>query len=58
MGLEMRSTDAKGRISLPEAFADATAIIEQMSENEFVLLAVDPMRLFFPLSTIRSAGKP
>jgi hypothetical protein len=34
MGLETRSTDAKGRISLPKAFANATVIIEQVSENE------------------------
>jgi hypothetical protein len=29
-----RSTDAKGRISLPKAFANATVIIEQVSESE------------------------
>lgn len=34
MGLETRSTDAKGRVSLPKAFANATVIIEQLSENE------------------------
>ncbi len=34
MGLETRSTDAKGRVSLPKAFANATVIIEQVSENE------------------------
>ena len=34
MGLETRATDAKGRISLPKAFANATVIIEQVSENE------------------------
>jgi hypothetical protein len=34
MGLETRSTDAKGRISLPKAFANATVVIEQVSENE------------------------
>jgi hypothetical protein len=34
MGRETRSTDAKGRISLPKAFANATVIIEQVSENE------------------------
>jgi hypothetical protein len=32
--LETTSTDAKGRISLPKAFANATVIIEQVSENE------------------------
>jgi uncharacterized protein (DUF1778 family) len=34
MGLETKSTDAKGRVSLPKAFANATVIIEQVSENE------------------------
>ncbi len=34
MGLETRSTDAKGRVSLPKAFANATVIIEQVSDNE------------------------
>jgi hypothetical protein len=34
MGLETRSTDSKGRVSLPKTFANATVIIEQVSENE------------------------
>jgi hypothetical protein len=34
MDPETRSTDAKGRINLPKAFANATVIIEQVSENE------------------------
>jgi hypothetical protein len=34
MGIETRSTDAKGRVSLPKAFANATVMIEQVSENE------------------------
>ncbi len=34
MGLETRSTDAKGRVSLPKTFANATVIIEQLNENE------------------------
>jgi hypothetical protein len=34
MGLETRTTDAKGRICLPKAFANATVIIEQVNENE------------------------
>ncbi len=34
MGLETRSTDAKGRVCLPKAFANATVIIEQVNENE------------------------
>ena len=34
MGLEARSTDAKGRVCLPKTFANATVIIEQLNENE------------------------
>ncbi len=34
MGLETRSTDAKGRVSLPKGFANSTVIIEEVSENE------------------------
>jgi hypothetical protein len=34
MAVQTRSTDAKGRVSLPRAFANATVIIEQLSENE------------------------
>jgi hypothetical protein len=34
MRLETRSTDAKGRVSLPKSFANATVIIEQISETE------------------------
>ncbi len=34
MRLQARSTDAKGRVSLPKAFANATVIIEQVNENE------------------------
>lgn len=34
MNTETRSTDAKGRISLPKGFANATVIIEQVSETE------------------------
>jgi hypothetical protein len=34
MSLETRSTDAKGRVSLPKGFANSTVIIEQVSENE------------------------
>lgn len=32
--METRSTDAKGRVSLPKAFANATVIIEQVSDTE------------------------
>ena len=34
MCMETRSTDAKGRICLPKAFANATVIIEQVSDTE------------------------
>jgi Protein of unknown function (DUF1778) len=34
MGLNIKSTDAKGRVSLPKAFANATVIIEQVNESE------------------------
>jgi Protein of unknown function (DUF1778) len=32
--METRSTDAKGRICLPKAFANATVIVDQISESE------------------------
>ncbi len=32
--METRSTDAKGRISLPKSFASATVIMEQVSDTE------------------------
>jgi hypothetical protein len=32
--MEMRTTDAKGRVSLPKAFANATVIVEQISDTE------------------------
>lgn len=34
MHMETRTTDAKGRLVLPKAFANATVIIEQVSETE------------------------
>jgi hypothetical protein len=34
MDMETRSTDAKGRICLPKAFANSTVIIDQLSETE------------------------
>jgi Protein of unknown function (DUF1778) len=34
MRMLTRSTDAKGRICLPKAFANATVIIDQVSETE------------------------
>jgi Protein of unknown function (DUF1778) len=59
MGLETRSTDAKGRVSLPKAFANATVIIEQVSENELRIrkasvIPVDEMRFSEETPTILS----
>jgi hypothetical protein len=34
MASETRTTDAKGRVCLPKAFANATVIIEQVSDTE------------------------
>jgi hypothetical protein len=34
MEMETRSTDSKGRICLPKAFANATVIIDQVSDTE------------------------
>ncbi len=34
MSVETRLTDAKGRVCLPKAFANATVLIEQVNENE------------------------
>ncbi len=34
MHTEIRTTDAKARLVLPKAFANATVIIEQVSETE------------------------
>jgi uncharacterized protein (DUF1778 family) len=37
MDRQTRTTDAKGRIYLPKAFANATIVIEQVSETELRL---------------------
>ena len=34
LATETRTTDAKGRVSLPERFASSTVIIEEVSETE------------------------
>lgn len=34
MSIETRTTDSKGRLVLPRSFANATVIIEQISETE------------------------
>jgi Protein of unknown function (DUF1778) len=49
MDMETRSTDAKGRICLPKAFANATVIIDQLSDTELrirkaVILPQDDVR--------------
>jgi Protein of unknown function (DUF1778) len=49
MDVETRSTDAKGRICLPKAFANATVIIDQLSDTELrirkaVVIPADEVR--------------
>ncbi|SIO62777.1 Protein of unknown function [Singulisphaera sp. GP187] len=49
--METRSTDAKGRLSLPKAFANATVIIEQVSDTELrirkaVVIPEDEVRFY------------
>ena len=34
MKVETRTTDSKGRLTLPKSFANATVIVEQVSETE------------------------
>ncbi len=34
MDAETRTTDAKGRVTLPKAFANATVLVEQLSDTE------------------------
>ncbi len=51
MDMDTRSTDAKGRISLPKAFANATVILEQISDTEIrirkaVVIPEDEMRFY------------
>jgi len=51
MDMETRSTDAQGRVSLPKAFANATVIIEQVSETEIrirkaVVIPEDELRFY------------
>jgi Protein of unknown function (DUF1778) len=49
MDVETRSTDAKGRLCLPKAFANATVIIDQLSDTELrirkaVVMPADEVR--------------
>ena len=51
MDMETRSTDSKGRVSLPKAFANATVIIEQLSDTEVrirkaVVIPEDEVRFY------------
>ena len=51
MEMETRSTDAKGRICLPKAFANATVIIDQVSDTELrirkaVVIPEDEVRFY------------
>ena len=51
MDMDTRSTDAKGRISLPKAFANATVIVEQVSDTEIrirkaVVIPEDEVRFY------------
>lgn len=34
MAAEVRSTDTKGRLSLPKSFANTTVLVEQISDSE------------------------
>ena len=51
MEVETRSTDSKGRICLPKAFANATVIIDQVSDTEVrirkaVVIPEDEVRFY------------
>ena len=51
MDMETRSTDSKGRISLPKGFANATVIIDQVSDTELrirkaVVIPEDEVRFY------------
>ena len=51
MNVETRSTDSKGRISLPKAFTNSTVIIDQVSDTEVrirkaVVIPEDEVRFY------------
>ena len=55
MGTQTRTTDAKGRVSLPKGFANATVIIEQVSETELRIRkdrVVPEEEIHFPEGTL------
>ena len=52
MAAEIRTTDKKGRLCLPRAFANATVIVEQISDTEVRIrkaqvIPEDEVRLFW-----------
>jgi len=54
--METRSTDSKGRISLPKAFANSTVIVEQVSATEVrirkaVVIPEDEVRFYEATAT-------
>jgi hypothetical protein len=56
MDMETRSTDAKGRICLPKGFANATVIIDRVSETEIhirkaVVIPEDEVRFYEETAT-------
>jgi hypothetical protein len=56
MATETRSTDAKGRVSLPKSFANATVLIDQISETEVrirkaVVIPQDEVRFYEETAT-------
>jgi hypothetical protein len=56
---ETRTTDAKGRVTLPRSFANATVIVEQVSETELrirkaVVVPEDELRFYEEGSTALS----
>ena len=57
--IETRSTDAKGRIGLPKAFANATVVIDQLSDTELrirrgVVIPEDEVRFYEESATALS----
>ena len=57
--IETRSTDARGRISLPKAFANATVVIDQLSDTELrirtaVVIPEDEVRFYEESATALS----
>ena len=57
--IETRSTDARGRIGLPKAFANATVVIDQLSDTELrirtaVVIPEDEVRFYEESATALS----